>query len=89
MNVRLDRSVKRAGDAVLEACGCTPSRIVCALWECLSVQGRVPDVLERMHGQEELDAGDRLAADDEHDVGARDRLGLREDGARELVHRSD
>ena len=35
MNVRLDRSVKRAGDAVLEACGCTPStttlRTICCL----------------------------------------------------------
>lgn len=71
MNVRLDRAVKRAGDAVLEARGCTPSRLVRALWEYLSVQGRVPDALERLLGQEELDAGDVSAADDGHEAGAR------------------
>lgn len=71
MNVRLDRAVKRAGDAVLEARGCTPSRLVRALWEYLSVQGRVPDALERMLGQEEVDAGAAPAADDGHDAGAR------------------
>ena len=71
MNVRLDRAVKRAGDAVLEARGCTPSRLVRALWEYLSVQGRVPDALERMLGQEELDAGDGPAAQDWYDAGAR------------------
>ena len=71
MNVRLDRAVKRAGDAVLEARGCTPSRLVRALWEYLSVQGRAPDTLERMLVQDELDAGCRPAVDGGHDAGAR------------------
>lgn len=43
MNVRLDAKLKAAGDAVLEQEGVTPSQAVRALWECLVVEGRVPD----------------------------------------------
>ena len=42
MNVRIDRQLKEAGDAVLAHIGMTPSQAVRALWEYLVVNGRMP-----------------------------------------------
>ena len=42
MNVRIDRQLKEAGDAVLTNIGLTPSQAVRALWEYLVVNGRMP-----------------------------------------------
>lgn len=42
MNVRIDRQLKEAGDAVLAHLGMTPSQAVRALWEYLVVNGRMP-----------------------------------------------
>lgn len=42
MNVRMDRQLKEAGDAVLASLGMTPSQAVRALWEYLVVNGRMP-----------------------------------------------
>ena len=42
MNVRMDRQLKEAGDAVLAHIGMTPSQAVRTLWEYLVVNGRMP-----------------------------------------------
>lgn len=42
MNVRMDRQLKDAGDAVLAQIGMTPSQAVRTLWEYLVVNGRMP-----------------------------------------------
>lgn len=42
MNVRMDRQLKEAGDAVLAHIGMTPSQAVRALWEYLVVNGNMP-----------------------------------------------
>lgn len=42
MNVRIDRQLKEAGDAVLAHIGMTPSQAVRALWEYLVVNGCMP-----------------------------------------------
>lgn len=42
MNVRIDRQLKEAGDAVLTHIGMTPSQAVRTLWEYLVVNGRMP-----------------------------------------------
>ena len=52
MNVRLDRALKQSGDAVIAARGYTPSRVVRALWEYLSVHAELPPALERVLRQE-------------------------------------
>ncbi len=43
MNVRMNRQLKEAGDAVLSHMGMTPSQAVRSLWECLVVQNKIPD----------------------------------------------
>lgn len=55
MNVRMDRQLKEAGDAVLSRMGMTPSQVVRSLWEYLVVQGKAPD------GIETADIGGELA----------------------------
>ena len=42
MNVRMDRQLKDAGDAVLAQIGMTPSQAVRTLWEYLVVNGHMP-----------------------------------------------
>ena len=42
MNVRIDRQLKEAGDAVLAHIGRTPSQAVRALWEYLVINERMP-----------------------------------------------
>ncbi len=42
MNVRIDRQLKEAGDAVLTHIGMTPSQAVRALWEYLVINERMP-----------------------------------------------
>ena len=67
MNVRLDRELKRAGDAVLAGHGYTPSCAVRALWEYLSVHAELPDALERVLRQGDFEAAspspDSIAAE--------------------------
>lgn len=69
MNVRLDRALKRSGDAVLAARGRTPSQAVRALWEYLSVHAELPDALERLLRQGDLEGAAPL--DSAADEGAR------------------
>ena len=56
MNVRMDASFKRAGDAVISELGYTPSRVVRALWEYLSLQARLPRALEHVLDQGGVDS---------------------------------
>lgn len=42
MNVRIDRQLKEAGDAVLAHIGMTPSQAVRELWQYLTENGRMP-----------------------------------------------
>lgn len=42
MNVRMDRQLKEAGDAVLQRIGMTPSQAVRELWSYLVERGRMP-----------------------------------------------
>lgn len=46
MNVRMNRQLKEAGDAVLSQLGMTPSQAVRSLWKYLVVQNRIPDGIE-------------------------------------------
>lgn len=57
MNVRMDRSVKRAGDAVLATLGCTPSQAVRALWGYLVSHAALPAELDHLLRQGALDEG--------------------------------
>lgn len=70
MNVRLDRALKRSGDAVLAARGRTPSQAVRALWEYLSVHDELPAALERVLRHEDLEDGP-ASPDSVADEGAR------------------
>lgn len=70
LNVRMDRSLKLAGDAVLAAVGSTPSRAVRALWEYLATQARLPSALEHTLMQEDIDAGTAAVVADVRDAGA-------------------
>lgn len=74
MNVRLDRALKQSGDAVIATRGYTPSRVVRALWEYLSVHDELPAALERVLRHEDLgdvpaspdsvaDEGERIVAE--------------------------
>lgn len=54
MNVRMNRQLKEAGDAVLSRMGMTPSQAVRSLWEYLVVQGKVPDGIETADSGGEL-----------------------------------
>lgn len=47
MNVRIDSSLKNAGDAVLSAHGFTASQAIRALWEYLITQEALPPALEK------------------------------------------
>lgn len=42
MNVRIDRQLKEAGDAVLAHIGMTPSQAVRGLWQYLTENGHMP-----------------------------------------------
>ena len=42
MNVRIDRQLKEAGDAVLASLGMTPSQAVRELWQYLTENGHMP-----------------------------------------------
>lgn len=42
MNVRMDRQLKDAGDAVLAQIGMTPSQAVRELWQYLTENGHMP-----------------------------------------------
>lgn len=42
MNVRMDRQLKEAGDAVLASLGMTPSQAVRELWQYLTENGHMP-----------------------------------------------
>lgn len=43
MNVRLDSALKESGNAVLEQLNITPSQVVRAVWEYLTVQETLPE----------------------------------------------
>lgn len=45
INVRLDKTLKQAGDATLAQEGVSPSRIVRALWQRLAERGELLDTL--------------------------------------------
>lgn len=70
MNVRMDASLKRAGDAVISELGYTPSRVVRALWEYLSLQARVPRALEHVLNQGGVDSAFASPGATTHDRGA-------------------
>lgn len=70
MNVRLDRALKRSGDAVLAERGRTPSQAVRALWEYLTVHAELPDALERLLRQDDLEEA-AASPDPVADEGAR------------------
>lgn len=53
MNVRIDSSLKNAGDAVLAAYGFTASQAIRALWEYLTTQEALPPALVKMILQEQ------------------------------------
>lgn len=53
MNVRIDSSLKNAGDAVLSAHGFTASQAIRALWEYLITQEALPPALVKMILQEQ------------------------------------
>ena len=47
MNIRMDSTLKEAGNAAIAELGLTPSQVVRALWEYVSVQGDLPPALGR------------------------------------------
>lgn len=64
MNVRMDRQLKDAGDAVLARLGMTPSQAVRELWQYLTENGHMPTVKKNNH---EVLSGDvRLKASSSH-----------------------
>lgn len=71
MNVRIDTSLKRTGDVVLSELGYTPSRVVRALWEYLSVHSCLPSALEHVLAQERVDAEPALSEAGVGERGAR------------------
>lgn len=58
MNVRMDRQLKEAGDAVLAHIGMTPSQAVRELWQYLTENGHMP-VAKRMMTKSCLTTYDR------------------------------
>lgn len=60
LNVRMSRTLKSSGDAVLEEHGVSPSQVVRALWERLSQRGEAAqEVLDSLLGQEDSRKGER------------------------------
>lgn len=65
MNIRMDSALKASGNAAIAKLGYTPSQVVRALWEFVSVQDALPGSLARIlqgapssnaaHNQNELD----------------------------------
>lgn len=47
MNIRMDSTLKEAGNAAIAELGLTPSQVVRALWEYVAVQGNLPPMLGR------------------------------------------
>lgn len=54
MNVRMNRQLKEAGDAVLSHIGMTPSQAVRSLWEYLVVQNKIPDGVQSVNTSDEI-----------------------------------
>lgn len=48
MNIRMDAALKASGNAVIAELGYTPSQIVRALWEFVTVQGTLPPALAHL-----------------------------------------
>lgn len=59
MNVRMDRQLKEAGDAVLAHIGMTPSQAVRELWQYLTENGHMPVEKKRMMTKSCLTTYDR------------------------------
>ena len=67
MNIRMDSALKVSGNAVIAELGYTPSQVVRALWEFVTVQGTLPPALthllrgERSAGTADAEAADRAS----------------------------
>lgn len=48
MNIRMDSALKASGNAVIAELGYTPSQVVRALWEFVTVQGTLPPALTHL-----------------------------------------
>lgn len=57
MNIRMESSLKGAGNAALEQLGFTPSQVVRAVWEYVAVQGSLPSPIMRILQGQGADAG--------------------------------
>lgn len=83
MNTRIDLALKRSGDAVIASLGQTPSRVVRALWEYLSVHSAFPHELEQMIRRDEAALESGRDQEDPRDRGVQivssfyDRFGLK------------
>ena len=64
MNVRIDRQLKEAGDAVLAHIGMTPSQAVRELWQYLTENGHMP--VAKMNNDEVLSDDIRSKASPSH-----------------------
>ena len=64
MNVRIDRQLKEAGDAVLAHLGMTPSQAVRELWQYLIENGHMP--VAKMNNDEVLSDDIRSKASPSH-----------------------
>ena len=71
MNIRIDASLKKTGDAALLAQGYTASQAIRALWEYLTTQKTLPPALEKLIHQEQIqDASQQTNARDIRNEGA-------------------
>lgn len=63
INVRIDRSIKEEGDAVLAEAGMSPSQIVRALWGKLAQRGTALDEVVAALGSQSRSAEEQAAID--------------------------
>lgn len=78
MNTRIDRTLKREGDAALAAAGFTPSQAVRALWENAVRMRREPESLrDFLTGKEPLPQTQHTADTAQKEIEADDDEGLR------------
>ena len=83
MNTRIDRTLKREGDAALAAAGFTPSQAVRALWENAVRMRREPESLRNfLTGKEPLPHTQRVDDTAQEESEADDDEGLRAHRAR-------
>ena len=73
MNVRIDDQIKRAGDAVFDSIGLTPTQVVRSVWEYAAAHRDAPDAVKAALGLPTADV-DNILCDIDFESSVCERL---------------